>query len=267
MKKIILLSLLAIGMTGCSVESMDSEELLTADAKFKLQEAQDPMGFYTGPNLKGTVSITNDCDNLYIEIVPTGDDPTDAKLGVFAEGALPGTSGGSGNIKTDGFDDLTSSTDLIWTIPLNEATSFNIFINAWGDWAGAASSAGINQHYIAYTVDYSGCDDCEESFSYVANEDGSYTFTYIPEEGMEDAEVVFTLAQSDTDTGLEGWEKIGATKQKTMDLEACQEYSWTVTLTANCKGKADQNNAWTDFKVNTVSKKNDETPNITQICD
>lgn len=36
MKKIIFLSLLAIGMTGCSVESMDSEELLTADAKFKL---------------------------------------------------------------------------------------------------------------------------------------------------------------------------------------------------------------------------------------
>ncbi|MGM1054991.1 MAG: hypothetical protein ACQEWG_03785 [Bacteroidota bacterium] len=36
MKKIIFLSLLAIGMTGCSVESMDSEELLTADASAKL---------------------------------------------------------------------------------------------------------------------------------------------------------------------------------------------------------------------------------------
>ncbi len=96
---------------------------------------------------------------------------------------------------------------------------------------------------------------CEESFTYetIFNEDGTeveVTFTYIPEEDMDDATVVFTFAQSVVVTGLEDWTSNGVTKQKVMDLVACQEYSWTVTLGADCNGKGQSSaNAWTDFKV------------------
>lgn len=96
---------------------------------------------------------------------------------------------------------------------------------------------------------------CEESFTYetIFNENETeveVTFTYIPEENMDDATLVFTFAQSAVVSGLENWTAAGVTRQKVMDLVACQEYSWTVTLTADCNGKG-QNlvNAWTDFKV------------------
>src|SRR5690606_41886890 len=106
MKKLTYLLFLTIGVTACNVESIDStENLIVADAKFKIQQSQDPMGFYAGNsgNLKGTLSVWNDCDNLYVQIVPEGDAPDDAKLGVFIDGALPSTNGGSKNINTDGF--------------------------------------------------------------------------------------------------------------------------------------------------------------------
>ena len=270
MKKIIYLFLLLMGVTGCSVESIDStENLLTADASVKVQVVENPLGFYSGPNLKATVSITNDCDNLYIEIVPTGDDPTDAKLGVFTDGALPEANGGSGNVKTDGFAGLATATDLKWTIPLNEATSFNIFINAWGDWTGAELSEGINQTYISYTADYSGCGDCEESFSYVANVDGSYTFTYVPAEDLEEAEVIFTFAQSVVASGYDwpDWNEKSSTRTEIMSFEACSVNIWTLFLTGDCSGHSGESNLWTDFKVDGDSKKNDATPNITQSCD
>lgn len=278
MKKIIYPIMLVFAFYGCSVESIDSNEnLITADAKLKAQEAIDPMGIYSGPNLKGTVSVTNDCDNLYIEIVPTGEDPTDAKLGIFANGDLPGTSGQSGNIKTDDFSHLDSATDLIWTISLNDETSFNIFITAWGgDWAGAESTEGINQNYITYIVDYSGCDECEESFSYDdAGDDNptTYTFYYTPAEDMTQAGLVFTFAQSVAINGFpvtEGWVNNGnatsSTNETSMDLDACHTYTWTLTLQKDCSGKSGNSNVWTDFKVNNTSKKNDLTPTLTQSC-
>jgi hypothetical protein len=51
-----------------------------------------------------------------------------------------------------------------------------------------------------------------------------------------------------------------------MDLNACQTYTWTVTLTANCSGNAKQSNVWTDFKVNEVSKKNNPEDKFIQVC-
>jgi|GEM_PF-862682 len=97
---------------------------------------------------------------------------------------------------------------------------------------------------------------CEESFTYTTtfNEDNTeveVTFTYIPAEDMDDATVVFTFAQSIVVVGLDDWTSNGVTKQMGMDLVACQEYSWTVTLAADCNGKGQSSvNAWTDFKVN-----------------
>src|SRR5690606_28947004 len=133
--------------------------------------------------------------------------------GLFMNGALPRISGGSGNINTAGFLGLDSATDLVWTIPLNDATSFNIFIKSWSNWAGVSTSEDFNQNYTAYTVDYTGCADCEESFDYVDNGDGTYTFTYVPAEDMEGANVVFTFPHGINVSGLEGWESAGVTKQ------------------------------------------------------
>ena len=110
------------------------------------------------------------------------------------------------------------------------------------------------------------CDDCEESFSYVDNQNGTYTFKYIPEENMTGAEVVFTFAQGVVITGLDDWSSNGVTKQKTMDFDACEMYTWTVTLTSDCNGQGQQTvNAWTDFNVNSESKKG-ELKNIVLLC-
>ena len=103
------------------------------------------------------------------------------------------------------------------------------------------------------TVEVIECGGCDESFSYVDNEDGTYTFTYIPDADIDNANLVFTFAQNSVKTGQNGWDVNGQTYQKTMDLEKCEEYSWTFTL--DCKDLTNVQNLWTDFKVNNISKK------------
>jgi len=118
------------------------------------------------------------------------------------------------------------------------------------------------------TISVENCDDCDESFSYLDNDDETYTFTYIPGEDMESALVVFTFAQSVAVTGFdETWSNNGQTMQKEMDLVACAVYTWTVTMTKDCNGSTPNNNVWTDFKVDNISKKNLDTPNIVYPCD
>lgn len=107
---------------------------------------------------------------------------------------------------------------------------------------------------------------CDESFTYVDNGDNTYTFTYIPEEDMESAELVFTFAQGVSVSGLAGWSSHGVTRQNTMNLLACEEYTWTVELVANCSGNSPQSNVWTDFKVNDLSKKVDPEDKFIQSC-
>ncbi len=110
---------------------------------------------------------------------------------------------------------------------------------------------------------------CEESFDYVENIDGSYTFTYVPTEDMIDAKLTFTFAQSVAVSGLDGWINSGnatsSTETKIMTLDACEVYEWTVSLDKDCSGNSKNSNVWTDFKVNDISKKGD-LKNITQEC-
>lgn len=110
--------------------------------------------------------------------------------------------------------------------------------------------------------------DCKENFSYNENEDGTITFTYIPSEDMDDAKVVLTFAQSAVVT-IDGFSPAGATMQATLDLEACETYTWTATISSlRCTGSGQTTlNAWTDMTVNEISKKNDDTPNIVRPCD
>lgn len=108
---------------------------------------------------------------------------------------------------------------------------------------------------------------CDESFTYVLNEDKSYTFTYTPAEDLADQLVTFTFAQGTVVKGLdETWSTNGVTRQKTMSFTKCEPVSWTVKLEADCNGHSGQSNVWTDFKLWEVSKKGD-LPKIIQICE
>lgn len=121
-----------------------------------------------------------------------------------------------------------------------------------------------NPHWSYTTVEVVNC-GCEESFTYVANGGDSFTFTYIPKLAMADAELVFTFAQGVAVTGLDDWSTHGSTRQKTMNLVACQSYVFIVTLSPDCSGHSGNSNVWTDFKVNDVSKKGELT-NIEIAC-
>ncbi|HSF55321.1 MAG TPA: Ig-like domain-containing protein, partial [Algoriphagus sp.] len=138
---------------------------------------------------------------------------------------------------------------VTYTVPTENAGSYAYTARYIG-----AGSNGYNESASdPVTVEVIECGGCEESFTYVNNGDGTYTFTYIPDSDMDDAELVFTFAQGIAMEGLADWSTKGQTKQKVMDLVECEEYSWTVTL--DCKSNPGAQNLWTDFKVNEVSKK------------
>lgn len=274
MKKLIYVAFLAIGITGCSVDSLDStDKLTTADAKFKIQEAQDPMGLYkNNGDLRGTVAIWNDCDNLFIQLTPEDEMPDDIKLGIFSEGVLPSENGFSGEMMYD----LDDAENLVWSFNIEDEefdvdASLNIFFGWGNSWLGTEVLGDKNNapNYHIFNFNLDGCGDCEESYSYELNEDGSYTFTYIPEEDIDGAEVVFTFAQGTVVSGYEwvDWNGNSSTRTEIMNLEACETYTWTVSLVPDCSGQGNsKGNVWTDFKVNGNSKKNEDTPNIEIGC-
>lgn len=111
--------------------------------------------------------------------------------------------------------------------------------------------------------------ECIESFKYDPNIDGSYTFTYIPAEDMEDALVEFTFAQGVAVAGLNGFTQNGngnaSVWSTTSSFEACKTYTYEVTLTPDCSGNSGNSNVWTDFKVNNATKKGN-LDNITMSC-
>lgn len=117
------------------------------------------------------------------------------------------------------------------------------------------------------TVQVIECGGCDEAFSYVENANGTITFTYKPAVDMDNAKVVLTFAQSAVVT-IPGFSPEGATMQAILDLEACETYTWTATISElRCTGLGQTTvNAWTDMTVNTVSKKNEKTPNIVRAC-
>ncbi|MFC3416566.1 hypothetical protein [Algoriphagus hitonicola] len=130
------------------------------------------------------------------------------------------------------------------------------------------NGAGIQQTFETSYDLVPVCSDCEESFTYEANEvDGTITFFYTPEESMEDAELVFTFAQAE-EVLIDEFSPSGATMQATMDLEACVTYVFeTKIIGLRCTGDGQSDvNVLTDFKVNDMSKKNDDTPNIVWAC-
>lgn len=177
---------------------------------------------------------------------------------------------------TNGFSDLIINGLSVWTNGPVAADTWATYTTLLGEnWAACDNIAYTlqvagNGPQAEFEVDYNliGLCGCEESFAYTQVTEGVYTFTYIPAESMDDAVLVFTIPQSYYVSGLEGWTRNGQTLQNTMDLEACESYTWTIQFTPDCdntNGNSNRN-VWTDFKVNNESKKNDNTPNIVMQC-
>lgn len=171
MKKIYLLLLLCAVITaGCSVDNLDSENFETADAKAKKMEAS--VLVYEGPGngsyvqnsgkTRGHIYVSNDCNYLYVEIIPTEGDPDDPKIGLFqGEENFPPTNGTDGGIP----DNSTYLENLTWTFPLelfDTTQPLSIFSKAWGSWAGT-NSWGNQASYLNYTFIAL---DCEQVCTY-----------------------------------------------------------------------------------------------------
>lgn len=115
------------------------------------------------------------------------------------------------------------------------------------------------------TITVEDCTDCEESFTY-QGEGNNYVFTYIPSKDMTNVLVAFTFAQAVATSGFDdSWTVAGQTVQKYMDFSKCETYTWGLELTKDCNASTPNNNIWTDFKVDSESKKGILT-NIVQEC-
>ena len=237
MKKIYYLIFLAIGISGCSVESIDSTEVLfTADAKVKLAEVQNfivPTESCAGVEATFSFEVAVGT-NLQVQQLIAGE-----WVQVYQKGSSTAN-------------------------PQN----FNLLFEEAGDYSlrYKIGSGGFTQKSVT-VLD---CNACEESFSYVSNGDNTYTFYYTPAEDLEGAIVVFTFAQSAYLSGLsEDYSQNGNNGQPykaILNLKKCVELEYTISLQANCSGNSQNSNVWTDFTVNGVSKKNGNTPNIVQSC-
>lgn len=117
------------------------------------------------------------------------------------------------------------------------------------EYTGAGGFADSDDE-ITVTAENCGC---EESFCYVDNGDGSYTFTYVPAESFTEAYLEFTFPGTTVDAEAEGWSNPANgvpanVKQITIDLVECVPYVFTFKLT-NINGPL-----WTDFKVNGTAR-------------
>ncbi len=250
MKKFIYLGLLALVISACSVDPLDSnDELITADAKPSAEEEELPTLSYGQVCANESVEF---CVNFPQDYKGNGDTKeTLVKLELKIYGDDPETE----ELEDFYYEELLNShenTQGCFSHTFTTAATYEVRYKTKGSW--------LDDEIVVENC------GCEESFSYSENEDGSYTFYYTPEEDFDSANLTFTFAQSVMRTGLDGWEDRGVTDHKIMDLDKCVEYVWTVTLDKNCSGNSPNSNVWTDFKVNDVSKKNENTPNLTQSC-
>src|SRR5690606_18111858 len=172
-KKLSFLLFLAIGITGCSVESVDStENLLTANAMVAVSAFSITPPAIICAGLPATFSYAAPVrSNLQVRRLVGGE-----WVQVYHN---------------------NKSNNLTESFALNFAT------------AGTYSLRYKNEQGFSepFTVRVINCNTCDESFSYSTNLDGTYTFTYVPAEDILGAEVVFTFPQSVVVSGYvwENW--------------------------------------------------------------
>jgi len=168
--------------------------------------------------------------------------------------------------------DVIKGTTVSHSIDLPEGWQACDVVNFTIHQEALGNAIDFNESYSLIGVCSTGCD---ESFDYEANEDGSYTFTYVSSEDLENAEVKFTCPHITVFEALDGKEysvNPGNSKGSPTvltwigDIEACTELTFTLSFEADCdqnsSGKA---NLFTDFKVNDESKKGDN-ENIVYQC-
>lgn len=145
---------------------------------------------------------------------------------------------------------MTTATTFAYTPDAEGTRTFRAVYSGTGT-AKFCSSQSADLEIIAEV-----CVACEESFTYVDNGDNTYTFTYTPEVGKEDAFLEFTFPQGVVISAPEGWEQPGnsdksVVRQLTTDLEACEAIIFTFGLVHADQG---QGPLWTDFKVDGMVK-------------
>ena len=164
MKKFYLL-FVAAALAACSAEPVETEGIdslnsaVSGKEKIETAEDLDPMGFYNGSNkLQGTLALSHDCDFLHVSLIPgAGELLDDAQLGLFELGTLPKENGTASELQFT-FDSEYSNGSG-WDIPLSELPSnlkLNIFVHAWGTWAGEKILGEKNNapSYTVFTFDF-----------------------------------------------------------------------------------------------------------------
>ncbi|MCR8669482.1 hypothetical protein NO995_17490 [Aestuariibaculum sp. M13] len=280
---------------ACQQEDLSSEELLTANAKASTSLVSET----STATLK---EYSDDCSSMCIE---EGSNTYYKKSGLESK-----TSGNSKNTKEVSYDVYNTETQLIINVYYNIVSGnsnaqADITINIDGNekFEESISSGSMSTHFINLPLDWKACqeipftifqkglnddvliessysligicqDTCEESFSYEANDDGSYTFTYMSPEDVTDAEIKFTCPHITDFAALDGKEYTvnpgngnGSPTVLTWtgNLEGCTPISFTILFEADCEQNRKFANLFTDFKVNGDSKKGD-TENIKFIC-
>lgn len=241
--------ILGAGIIGCTSESLDSEAIESYDANVKAQEVEKSMDLTESEICQGEAPEFN--FNFPQDTKGNGDQKeTNIHIQVW-------------NPELDDWESF-QQLDYLGGGPEEYTYEEEVLELGTYEFRAKIGSGGFN--YFS-TLDVVDCSECEESFSYSENEDGSYTFSYTTEEDVEDAEVVFTFAQGTVVSGYDwDWNGNSSTRTETMNLTACQTYTWTLELKGDCSGNSPSSNLWTDFKVNDNSKKNENTPNITRNC-
>ena len=167
MKKFYYLLFVAAVAFGCSVDSIEkTDDLQSASMKSKNGQDTDlSTSVYEGPgeaafvkdNSKnhGYIEVSNDCENLYVVIVPAGEDPEDVHLSFFQGDSNPKENGTEGELNS--YEGQTS-----FTFPLTDfdtSQELRIFSKAWGVFAGT-ESWGKKASYFSYTFEDVVCNVC-----------------------------------------------------------------------------------------------------------
>ena len=161
MKNLTYLIFFAAVSLGCSVDALDSNDNYDpVDAKAKKGQDQAVVASeYEGPGQaefrknnnnsvsQGYILVSNDCDNLYVEIVPAGDLPDGVHLGLFQGDLFPKENGTESDLDaydyqptyTFSLDDFDTSQEL------------RIFSKAWGTFAGMETWGKAS--YFTYTFE------------------------------------------------------------------------------------------------------------------
>ncbi|WP_324719420.1 hypothetical protein [Salinimicrobium sp. HB62] len=114
-----------------------------------LQKLQIHWEFYAGKsgNLRGTLAIWNDCNNLYVEITSSEEHPDEVFIWFLDE--LTTLNDGNNQVQNEPNVFVDGPIDLLWMFPVanfDPNEELLIYVQAYGDYTGE-----ITQERISYT--------------------------------------------------------------------------------------------------------------------